>query len=76
MKIEDRYQTLISLSSEYARLVEKMLDMKKKGFLFPKQDRDRMTVLKGRIIQIEMADKLRIPTQQTIFHETQRVPNR
>jgi hypothetical protein len=69
MKVEDKYQSLISVSAEYAKLVEKMLDMKKKGFSFPVQDRDRMQKLKARIIQIEAIDKVKPVIQKPLFHE-------
>jgi hypothetical protein len=67
MRIEDKYQSLISLSAEYAKLVEKMLDMKKKGFSFPIQDKARMNQLKAKIIQIEAIDKVKPVTQQTLL---------
>jgi hypothetical protein len=69
MKVEDKYQSLISVSAEYAKLVEKMLDMKKKGFSFPIQDRERMQKLKARIIQIEAIDKVKPVIQTPLFHE-------
>lgn len=66
MTIQEKYQLLITISAEYTRLVERMVKLGGWKY-FPAQDKNRMMYLKGKIIQIEMMDKVKNVTQQTIF---------
>lgn len=66
MNLSDKYQNLISITSEFARLVEIMGKLGGWKYL-PVQDKNRLNYLKGKIIQIEAADKIKKVKQVTIF---------